>query len=79
MPENGNFAYETLGEHTHLTFEVHFLHVGMGGGTYYTYQTMLLWPEFVAEGTTGLSFCACLPYRLKSTNSVTRKVKIDTR
>ena len=50
--------YKPISERTNMTFGVHFNHMRMGG-TYYVHHMMLLWPEFVAEGTAGLNFSAC--------------------
>ena len=59
--QNPNFMYKPFGEHTHLTFGVHFDHVSMGSA-YHAYHMTLLWSEFVAEWIAGLNFCACCAF-----------------
>ena len=36
--------------------------------------TMLLWPEFVAEGMAGLSFCACCALSTEEVDELSHKV-----
>ena len=43
-------------------------------GTYYSYHTTLLWPQFVNEGMAGLSFCACSTLSIDEVNELSHNI-----
>ena len=65
--------YKPTGEHTHLTFGVHFDQMIMCC-TYYVCDMMLLWPKFVTGGTAGLNFFACCVLPIDEVDTLIEKI-----
>ena len=64
--------YNWLGEHTHLTLELIFITLNIGG-KYYAFHMVLLVPEFVAEGMAGQNFCAPCALLIDEINELRQK------